>query len=223
MPFETTPFPGACRGFVKPVAGRAAAPASGELCLAPPWPSMETREEMPLSATENRAAAASGAPLIEAAALKAMIGDGEELALLDVREEGVFAEAHLFWAASLPLSRLELRLDALVPRRGTRIVLCDEGGGLAERAAAKLGGFGYRDVSVLAGGVGAWAKAGYQLFSGVHVPSKAFGEFVEHEAATPHLAAAEVKALMDQGADLIVLDSRPMDEYRRMSIPRGID
>jgi len=176
-----------------------------------------------LSATEQRAAAEIKTPRLEAAALKAMIGDGEELAILDVREEGVFAEAHLFWAVPLPLSQLELRLDALVPRAGTRIVLCDGGDGLAERAAAKLRGFGYRDLRVLAGGVEAWAKAGYQLFSGVHVPSKAFGEFIEHAAATPHLPAAEIKALMDRGADLVVLDSRPMDEYRRMSIPGGID
>jgi len=162
-------------------------------------------------------------PLLPAAELKAMLSDGEELALLDVREEGVFAEGHLLFAASLPLSRLELRLDALVPRRLTRIVLCDEGDGLAHRAAAKLMRFGYRNLAVLAGGVRAWAEAGYELFSGVHVPSKAFGEFIEHAAGTPRLAAREVKALQDRRADMIVLDSRPLDEYRKMSIPGGID
>jgi rhodanese-related sulfurtransferase/predicted metal-dependent enzyme (double-stranded beta helix superfamily) len=162
-------------------------------------------------------------PLLPAAELKAMLSDGEELALLDVREEGVFAEGHLLFAASLPLSRLELRLDALVPRRGTRVVLCDDGDGLAHRAAAKLMRFGYRNLAALAGGVGAWAEAGYELFSGVHVPSKAFGEFVEHAAGTPRMTAREVKALQDQHADMVVLDSRPLDEYRKMSIPGGID
>jgi rhodanese-related sulfurtransferase/predicted metal-dependent enzyme (double-stranded beta helix superfamily) len=162
-------------------------------------------------------------PLLPAAELKAMLSDGEELALLDVREEGVFAEGHLLFAASLPLSRLELKLDALVPRRATRVVLCDDGDGLAHRAAAKLMRFGYRNLAVLAGGVRAWAEAGYELFSGVHVPSKAFGEFIEHAAGTPRLAAREIKALQDRGADMVVLDSRPLDEYRRMSIPGGID
>src|SRR6185312_6623508 len=122
-----------------------------------------------------------------------------------------------------PLSRIELALEALVPRRATRVVLCDDGDGLAHRAAAKLMRWGYRNLAVLAGGVRAWANAGYELFSGVHVPSKAFGEFVEHAAQTPHMSAREVKALKDGGADLIVLDSRPMDEYRKMSIPGGID
>ncbi|HXY98918.1 MAG TPA: rhodanese-like domain-containing protein [Stellaceae bacterium] len=162
-------------------------------------------------------------PLLPAAELKAMLRDGEELAILDLREEGVFAEGHLFYAASLPLSRLELRLDALVPRRGTRIVLCDDGDGLAQRAALKLMHWGYRSLAALAGGVKGWQAAGFELFSGVHVPSKAFGEFIEHEAGTPRLGAEEVKALMERGADLVVLDSRPMDEYRKMSIPGGID
>src|SRR5262249_43079108 len=113
--------------------------------------------------------------------------------------------------------------DALVPRRATRIVLCDDGDGLAHRAARLMMRFGYRNLAVLAGGVRGWAAAGFELFSGVHVPSKAFGEFVEHEAETPRVAAEEVKALMDRGTDMVVLDSRPMEEYRKMSIPGGID
>ncbi len=163
------------------------------------------------------------APLLPAAELKAMLRDGEELAILDLREEGIFAEGHLFYAASLPLSRLELRLDALVPRRNTRIVLCDDGDGLANRAALKLMHWGYRNLAVLAGGVKVWQAAGFELFSGVHVPSKAFGEFIEHEADTPGLAAEELRALTERGADLVVLDSRPMEEFRKMSIPGGID
>ena len=93
---------------------------------------------------------------VSAAALAAMLEEGGELALLDVREEGVFAKGHLFLAASLPLSRLELKLARLVPRRSTRIVLCDADDGLAERAAAKLREFGYDDLAILTGGVNAW-------------------------------------------------------------------
>ena len=164
-----------------------------------------------------------GAPLLPARDLKAMISDGSELAILDVREEGVFSRRHLLFASSLPLSRLELRIDALVPRRSTRIVLIDADDGLAQRAAARLMNFGYRNLSILDGGVEAWGKAGYELFSGTYVPSKAFGEFVEHEEETPRMDAAEIKALADKGQDMIILDSRPLDEFRKMSIPGGID
>ena len=162
-------------------------------------------------------------PVVAPAELKAMLNDGGELALLDMREEGVFSKSHLLFAVPCPLSRLEERIAALVPRGTTRIVLCDDGGGLAHRAATKLMHFGYRDLSVLDGGIAAWKAAGYELFSGVHVPSKAFGEAVEHEAGTPHISAGELKAKLDRGEDVVILDSRPMNEYRRMNIPGGID
>jgi rhodanese-related sulfurtransferase/predicted metal-dependent enzyme (double-stranded beta helix superfamily) len=163
------------------------------------------------------------APAIAPSELKAAIRDGEELAILDVRDEGRFAEKHLLFAACAPLSRLELVIDRLVPRRTTRIVLTDAAEALVHDAAKKLTTFGYRHVCVLRGGVGAWEKAGYELFSGVHVPSKAFGEIVEHELGTPRLPAAAVKRLQDQRVDLVILDSRPFDEYHAMNIPAGVD
>ena len=74
----------------------------------------------------------------------------------------------------------------LVPRQGTRIVVLDGGDeGLAERAAAKLERMGYGNVAVMAGGSKAWAAAGFELFTGVNVPNKAFGELVEHRSETP--------------------------------------
>ena len=76
---------------------------------------------------------------------------------------------------------------------------------------------------VLDGGVAAWADAGFELFSGVNVPSKAFGEFVEHASATPSIAADELDRLIRDGTDMVVLDSRPFDEYRRVSIPTAIN
>ena len=42
------------------------------------------------------------------------------------------------------------------------------------------------------GGVKAWEAAGFPIYSGVHVPSKAFAEVVEHEYATPWISAGEL-------------------------------
>jgi rhodanese-related sulfurtransferase/predicted metal-dependent enzyme (double-stranded beta helix superfamily) len=155
--------------------------------------------------------------------LRALAGADGELAILDVREEGVHARGHLFLATSAPLSQLELRIARLVPRLATRIVLVDDDEQLAQRAARLLRRLGYRDLHALAGGVSGWKAAGYELYSGVHVPSKAFGEHVEHHDNTPRIAAAELKAMLDAGKDLVVLDSRPMSEYRVMSIPGALD
>jgi rhodanese-related sulfurtransferase len=152
-----------------------------------------------------------------------MIGDGGELALVDVREELIFSQRHLLLARSIPLSRFELKFAQMVPRRTTRIVLCDDNDGLAGRAAAILARNGYSDLAILDGGVDAWAAAGYELFSGVNVPSKAFGEYIEHESGTPSIAAAELEQLLRDKADIVVLDSRPFDEYSRVSIPTGVN
>ena len=67
-----------------------------------------------------------------------MIGDGGEFALVDVREELIFSRSHLLLARSVPLSRFELKFVTLVPRKTTRIVLCDDDDGLAPRAAASM-------------------------------------------------------------------------------------
>lgn len=161
---------------------------------------------------------------IDAPTLKGWIGDGRELAVLDAREEGEFGRSHLFWAVPCPLSRAELRARALLPRLATRICCVDGGeGGLAERLASYLDGIGATDVAVLEGGTPAWERAGYVLFSGINVPSKAFGEWVEHEYGTPSVDPAELDAMMRAGTDMVVLDSRPMDEFHRMSIPGGVD
>src|SRR5580692_7918746 len=152
-----------------------------------------------------------------------MIGDGGELALIDVREELIFSQSHLLLARSVPLSRFELKFRVLVPRRATRIVLCDDADGRAACAAAILARNSYTDVSILSGGVAAWGAAGFELFSGVFVPSKAFGEYVEHSDGTPNITAPELEKLIRERADLVVLDSRPFDEYSRVSIPTGVN
>jgi len=161
---------------------------------------------------------------VTASEVRAMLQDGSEMALIDVREEGVFSElGHLFFANSVPLSRIELVIRDLVPRPSSRIVVYDGGEGLAGRAATRLHQMGYRDVAVMAGGASAWAAAGYELFTGVNVPSKAFGELVEHRCGTPHIAAAELKRRLDAGEDVLIVDSRPMPEFRNMSIPGAFD
>src|SRR6185437_3379382 len=61
-----------------------------------------------------------------------------------------------------------------------------------------------------------------EIFRDVNVPSKAFGELVEAIRHTPSLSANEAKALIESERNLVVLDARRFEEYRIMSIPRGI-
>ena len=164
---------------------------------------------------------------VSAAVLKGWIAEaaagGPELAILDAREEGEFGRSHLFWANPCGLSRAELRVPQILPRRGVRACCTDGGEGYAERLAAILEGAGYPDMSVLEGGTPGWVAAGHVAFSGVNVPSKAFGEWVEHRYATPSVDPGELRAMVEGGEDLVILDSRPMEEFRRMSIPGGVN
>ena len=157
---------------------------------------------------------------VSATELRRRYDDGAELAVIDVREEGVYSyTGHLLRVSNIPLSVLELRVRALVPRLSTRIVVCDGGEGLAQRAAAVLIAGGYSDVSVLDGGTPAWKAAGGRLYTGVYVPSKAFGEYIQHEDAPQEVTATELDAWMQSGKDMVVVDSRPLAEFNRNSIP----
>lgn len=146
----------------------------------------------------------------------------EEIALLDVREEAPHAEGHPLFAANLPLARIELDAYTKLPRSDVPIVTFDAGEGFAELTAERLIELGYTDVSVFAGGLEGWRRAGGEVFIDVNVPSKAFGELVEAVCHTPSYSADEVKAMLDAGRDMVVLDVRRFDEYRTMSIPTGI-
>jgi rhodanese-related sulfurtransferase len=160
-------------------------------------------------------------PALDVAAVRARLLAREETALLDVREEDPYAQAHPLWAANLPLSRIEIEAHRRIPRSDTVVVVygTHDGEDLAPRAAWVLAAIGYTRVHRLDGGLDAWRAAGGELFRDVNVPSKSFGELVEHERGTPSLSATEVQALIDAGADAVVLDARRFDEYRTMSIP----
>ena len=146
----------------------------------------------------------------------------EEIALLDVREEDPHAQEHPLFAANFPLSRIEVDALSKLPRKDVPIVTLDDGEGYSELAAQRLTELGYLDVSTLKGGVTAWKAAGGEVFKDVNVPSKSFGEFVESKRHTPSLSAQEVKQLIDNHEDVVVVDVRRFDEYQTMSIPTGI-
>ncbi|MDB5892718.1 MAG: sulfurtransferase, partial [Rhodoferax sp.] len=159
---------------------------------------------------------------VPADTVRAWLNDGGEIALLDVREAGQFGEGHPFFAVPLPYSRLEIDIPQLVPRLATRTVLIDAGDGVADRAARRLAALGYTDVQVLEGGAPGWAAAGYVLFKGVNLPSKTFGELVEHAFGTPHISPQELHARQQAGAPMVLLDGRTFDEHRKMTIPGAV-
>src|SRR5438105_7718839 len=94
---------------------------------------------------------------VDVATLRQWLGGGGEVAFLDVREEGQHGAGHPLLAVNVPYSRLELIAGQLVPRHACRVVLLDNGDGVADKAARRLGPLGYTVVHVLESGVAAWS------------------------------------------------------------------
>jgi rhodanese-related sulfurtransferase len=153
-----------------------------------------------------------------AAAAKQLLHAGREIAFLDVREAAPFGEGHPLFAVPCPYSRLEVLTIALVPRAQTPLLLFDGGDGITERAAARLAACGYADVSLVEGGMPAWAAAGYGVFAGVNVPSKTLGELLEHSHHPRTIDAATLHQWQQEGRDHLFFDARPPAEFAKMRI-----
>jgi rhodanese-related sulfurtransferase len=153
----------------------------------------------------------------------ALLSPDDLFAVFDVRERGEYNECQIPNTTSLPRSQIEFRIAELVPNRTIPIVVYDEGGKRAELAAETLAALGYETVSVLDGGVTAWRNEGRETVSGVNVPSKAFGEKVQHDRNVADVSPEELKSLIDGNADLTILDMRTPEEYGRFCIPGGLN
>ncbi|MGO9218326.1 MAG: rhodanese-like domain-containing protein, partial [Streptosporangiaceae bacterium] len=160
-----------------------------------------------------------GSGVTPGAAVRRALRARTEIGLLDVRPEGPFAEGHPLFAASFPAGRLEAEVLDRLPRRSVPLMVYGDGEQDAAAAPGRLRSLGYRDVCVLEDGLAGWVAGGGELFRDVNAPSKAFGELVEATAGTPAVAAAELRALLSRGADVVVVDARRFEEYHTMSIP----
>ena len=76
----------------------------------------------------------------------------DEIALLDVRHEAVFATGHPLFAANMAADRITLEAEARLPREDVPIVIYDDGEGLVAMAADRLTALGYSNVRALDAG-----------------------------------------------------------------------
>ncbi len=81
--------------------------------------------------------------------------------LIDVREDDEYKDGYIPGALWIPRGKLELRIEDAVPDRSADIVLYCAGGTRSALAARSLTELGYTKVRSLAGGYGAWKRAGF--------------------------------------------------------------
>jgi rhodanese-related sulfurtransferase len=146
----------------------------------------------------------------------------DEIALLDLRHEAVFATGHPLFAANMAADRIALEAETRLPRKDVPIVVYDAGEGLVALGVDRFRRLGYSNVCELDGGLEGWRSAGFELFQDVNSYAKAFGELVESRRHTPSLSAQEVAALIAAKANMAILDVRRFDEYATMNIPGSI-
>ncbi len=88
------------------------------------------------------------------------IESGQAPAIIDVRTGFEFRAGHIPGAVNAPIWKIMMRLALLPPDRHAEMVVLCELGPRARMAKALLGSLGYRNVSLLAGHMAGWRRAG---------------------------------------------------------------
>src|SRR5882762_5903916 len=158
---------------------------------------------------------------IAPASLKSLLEGKTPFALIDVREAGEYNSSHIPGSSLVARRQLELAVAQAVPFKGTPVVVCDDDGRRATLAARTLERLGYRQVSVLDGGINRWVTDGLATEWGMNVPSKDFGEKVEVVHHVPEVEAKDLAERIKSGEKFVILDSRTPEEFRRFCIPGG--
>ena len=74
--------------------------------------------------------------------------------ILDPREEGLFSlSPHIFQSINLPLSRIEWRLNYVLPKKSINIVVASDDEHLNDRTIKRLQEMGYLQLKKLKGGL----------------------------------------------------------------------
>ncbi len=159
---------------------------------------------------------------ITAKKTKKLLSSDKEISLIDIREIGLHSNGHPFFSISIPYSVFEIELKKLVPNKNVIVIIIDQNDKLSEIACKQAEKLGYKNLFVLENGIKGWIDQGYKLFEGINVPSKAFGEMVELKNKTPCIKPASLAQKIKNKENILILDGRPFDEFKKMNIPKGI-
>lgn len=152
---------------------------------------------------------------------RSWLADGQELAVLDIRDPADVGYASPLFATNLPAERVPVEIDRFIPRKVVRTVLVDGGEGRGERLAEELKASGWPNVFSLAGGIPAWT-ASDEALPAFDIPGVDFSVAVKNEKGTPVISVEELNALRDAGEDIVVIDTRTVPEFIRDHVPGAV-
>ena len=96
--------------------------------------------------------AMTNVPSISCEEYKKLRADGTPHVFLDVREQDEWDAGHVEGAVHIPRGFLEFKIEAAVPDKAVKIILCCAKGARAALAGETLQKMGYTDVEFLKGG-----------------------------------------------------------------------
>jgi rhodanese-related sulfurtransferase len=92
---------------------------------------------------------------------KKKLDGGEQMILVDVREESEWARGHIPNAVHLGKGVIERDIEKAIPEKGATVVLYCGGGFRSALAADNLQKMGYTNVISMDGGWREWTQAGF--------------------------------------------------------------
>ena len=152
-----------------------------------------------------------------------MLDDGDEIALIDVREPAEFSQGHLWLANNLPASTIALSIQRFVPRRTTRIIIVDNCEGAAHEAVSALQPLGYDQLYILEYGIEAWVDAGYNIIKGDYVIAHSLGYFLHSQYQLETVTPLELKTRKQRGEEFLIIDTRAESDYQDVTIDESIN
>jgi rhodanese-related sulfurtransferase len=98
--------------------------------------------------------------------VKRRIDGGENLTLIDVREDSEWTQGHLPGALHVGKGIIERDIEQRVPQTDAKLILYCGGGFRSALAAENLQKMGYTNVESMDGGWKGWCDAGFQTEQG---------------------------------------------------------
>ncbi len=142
--------------------------------------------------------------------------------LIDLRPKNISEKGHIAHAVSLPAESLDALKGQFPKYKGAAIILYNQHGDVAtaKDAYKKIHSWGYKQVSVLAGGFQAWEKAGKQVAKG---PAATTITYVRK------LSPGEVELALFKGQlkkpspNSVIVDVRNASEVAEGALPSSIN
>jgi rhodanese-related sulfurtransferase len=140
-----------------------------------------------------------------------MQGKGQDVVLIDVRPAADFQSEHLPGAINVPRAMIR---KAELPKNKLLMLYCGSASCMASHQAAQdLVAQGYTNVSVLDGGLAAWAAKSYPVTTGAVAPAP---------ARVKGISARELSAQI-KTKSLLIVDVRPKKEFAAGHLPGAVN